>query len=104
MPIRGLHELRRMIESMHNHLQYIRCPVLIVQGSDDPVVAPSSAETIFDCIAHSDKEIKIVPSNRHGILNEDIANTQQLVLDFIARQNTRREPEPVRTIQHLQPT
>ena len=93
MPIRGLHELRRMVEDMLNHLKDIQCPVLLLQGNDDPVVVPDSAELIFDRIEHADKSIKRIHSQRHGILNEDIGNTQQTILDFITRQVKRQALE-----------
>jgi len=104
MPIRGLHELRQMVDDMQGHLQDVRCPVLVLQGSDDPVVVPDSADLIFDRIVHADKTMKIISSQRHGILNEDIGNTQQLILDFITKQTALEKPELLAPLQHLQPT
>lgn len=86
MPIRGLYELRRMVEDMQSHLKDIRCPVLLLQGSNDPVVAPNSAGLIFDLIEYANKTIKIIASQRHGILHEDVNSTQQAILDFIVKQ------------------
>ena len=85
MPIRGLYELRRMVDDMQNHLDEIRCPVLLLQGSDDPVVTPASAGLIFDRIEYADKAMKVIHSKRHGILGEDIDHTQQVILDFITK-------------------
>lgn len=85
MPIRGLYELRRMVDDMQNHLVEIRCPVLLLQGSMDPVVAPTSAGLIFDLIAHANKSMKIIDSSRHGILHEDNGDAQRTVMDFIAK-------------------
>lgn len=85
MPIRGLYELRRMVDDMQSHLDDIRCPVLLLQGSDDPVVEPSSAQRIFDLIGYANKTIKIVNSDKHCILNEDIGSTHRIIMEFLAR-------------------
>jgi esterase/lipase len=93
MPIRGLYELRRMVEDMQSHLKEVRCPVLLLQGSDDPVVVPISAELIFDRIEHAGRTMKVIRSKRHEILDEDIGHTQQIIMDFITKQAAQRKPE-----------
>lgn len=82
-PIRGLFELRRAIDEMERRLGDVECPVSIIHGTDDPVVDPKSAELIFGKLGSTDKSFRMVPSARHGILYEDIANTQELVLSFL---------------------
>ena len=89
IPIRGLYELRRMMEDLQGHLKNVSCPVLLLQGSGDPVVAPDSAELLYDGLETTDKSIRIINAGRHGILNEDIDDTQQTIMDFIS---ARTEP------------
>jgi esterase/lipase len=83
MPIRGLYELRQMVNDLEGHLADVQCSVLLLQGSSDPIVAPESAERIYDRLPHADKILEIVNSARHGILKEDIGDTQRLICNFI---------------------
>jgi acyl-CoA synthetase (AMP-forming)/AMP-acid ligase II/esterase/lipase len=82
-PIRGLFELRRAIDEMERRLGDVDCPVSIIQGTDDPVVDPKGAELIFAKLGSAEKSFRMVASQRHGILYEDIANTQELTLAFL---------------------
>ncbi len=84
MAIRGLYELRRMVDKLKNRLGKVECPVLIVQGDEDTVVDPKSADLIYQKLGSRDKTIHMVPSKRHGILNEDIGDTHDAVLAFAA--------------------
>ncbi len=92
MPIRGLYELRQMVNDLEDHLEDVRCPVLLLQGSDDPIVVPDSAEHIYGRLQHSEKTLKVVTSTRHGILKENIGDSQQIVLDFVNKQLRHEDP------------
>ncbi len=92
MPIRGLYELRQMVSDLEDHLGEVECPVLLVQGGDDPIVLPDSAEHIYDRLPHQNKTLKIVTAARHGILKEDIGDTQQSILDFIRKPPFHKDP------------
>jgi esterase/lipase len=83
IPVRGLFELRRLIDEVKNRLADISCPVSIFQGTDDPIIDPASANIILDQIASPNKKIHMIPSTRHGILIEDIAGTQNLITAFL---------------------
>jgi esterase/lipase len=84
MPARGLVELRRAADELNRCLPQVACPVTIIQGTDDPIVDPSSARLIHDRIGSKEKALHMIPSQRHGILHEDIAGTQELVLSLIS--------------------
>lgn len=84
VPIRGLYEVGRMVAVLEDRLTDIQCPVFIIQGDQDQVVDPKSAQLIFDKLKSSNKVIEIVASDRHGILNENIGKTQEKVLDYLA--------------------
>ncbi len=92
MPIRGLYELRQMVSDLEDRLGDVRCPVLVLQGNDDPIVMPDSAEQIYDRLPNPDKTLEIVVSARHGILTEDIGNTHQAIIDFLRKPSLREEP------------
>ena len=85
IPIRGLHELRRVTAEMNRRLKEVTCPALIIQGDADTVVDPHSADLIERKLASPDKTLHIVASHRHGILNENIGGAQDLVLAFLER-------------------
>ncbi len=83
MPIRGLFELGQLIDDMRNRLADITCPVAIIQGTEDPIINPESAELVLDNIASKETSLHMIPSRRHGILSEDIGGTQDLVISFL---------------------
>jgi len=85
MPIRGLYELTRMVSAVKKILPAIRCPALIIQGRDDPVVDPTGAQFVVDRLGSTDKQLAWIDSRRHGILYEDIGETHNLVRGFLAR-------------------
>ncbi len=80
MPVRGLVELQKIAAVLSQKLPEITCPVTIIQGSNDPIVDPESAKIIHDRIGSLDKQLHIVNSDRHGILHDDIDNTQAIVI------------------------
>lgn len=84
MAIRGLFELRRMVDEMERRLPKIACPVTLIQGDEDRIVNPKSLELMYKKLATKEKTARRVPSTRHGILNENIANTQEIVLGILA--------------------
>ena len=85
IPLAGLQELRLLVDDVQDHLEEITCPALILQGQNDPVVDASSADFIFNAIGSSDKKLEMIPTDRHGILNEDIGGCQDKVLDYVDR-------------------
>ena len=85
MPLRGLYELTRMVAQLNEDLEYVTCPVCIVQGTKDRVVDPTSATIAYERLGTANKELHWVESERHGILNEDIGGTQGLLLDFVIK-------------------
>ncbi len=84
IPIRGLHELRQMVSHLEDRLAHVECPVQVVQGTDDHVVDARSAEMLIKGLGSDAKTLHMIEADRHGILNEDIGDTQQVVRDFLA--------------------
>jgi len=83
MPIRGLYELRLMVAELQRRLPDIKCPVEILQGTEDKVVKPESAEIIKEKIGSEIKRIHMIESNRHGIINENIGNTHETIISML---------------------
>jgi esterase/lipase len=95
MPVRGLAELRKVADELGRCLPQVVCPVIIIQGTDDPIAGPASARLIHDRIGSAEKSLHMIPSQRHGILHDDIAGTQALVvslLDTLVSPLTRATP------------
>ncbi|MBT4703026.1 MAG: alpha/beta fold hydrolase, partial [Rhodospirillaceae bacterium] len=83
IPVRGLYELRHMVDEMEEVLPNIRCPAAVMQGDEDHVIEPESAKIIASLIGSENTELHMIESKRHGILNEDIGGTQDKVLAFV---------------------
>lgn len=83
IPMRGLFELRRLVDDMKQRLGDVTCPVAVIQGTEDQIIDPKSAQIILEKIASTDTSLHLIPSKRHGILNEDIGGTQELVTSFL---------------------
>jgi len=92
IPIHGLYQLRIMTSALPRHLPKIKVPTLVIQGDNDPVVDPDSARQIFQKLKVTDKALHWIPSNRHGILNENIGDTCKLITNFIARVDSPADP------------
>ena len=89
MPLRGLYELGLLASHSYSLLGSISKPVCIIQSTDDPVVNPKSATLAYEKIKSPHKELHWVESLRHGILNEDIGQTHELVLNFLQKLDTK---------------
>ncbi|WP_428606790.1 alpha/beta hydrolase [Sedimenticola sp.] len=83
MPVHSLFELRLMVNQLVKRLPDVHCPALIVQGDEDPVVVPDSANRVYDKISSRTKHLEFVHSQRHGILYENIDNTQGIIIQYL---------------------
>jgi len=91
IPVRGLYELRRMVDALGRRLGDVRAPALVMQADADPVVEPRSARIIHRRLGSSDKRLHMVAAARHGILHEDLGGTVALVTDFVESLDDRRK-------------
>ena len=83
-PMRGLYELRRMVDELEERLPDVQCPVTLIQGTDDPTVEPKSVELIHKRVGTSQKYLFTIHTERHGILYENIGDTHKIVLSSLA--------------------
>ncbi len=84
MPVRGLYELTVLVDALKASLAQVACPVTLVQGSDDPVVVPDSVNNILKYLGDDvPVELKMVDSERHGIINEDIGDTRSTIVSSL---------------------
>ncbi|HEC16699.1 MAG TPA: alpha/beta fold hydrolase [Sedimenticola sp.] len=85
MPVRGLFELRQMVNEVESSLKNVHCPVMLIQGDKDAVINPRSIKIIYNKLGSEDKDMLIIPSDRHGILYENTGDTQEEVIRFLDR-------------------
>jgi esterase/lipase len=83
MPVHALFELRLMVTQLVKRLPDVHCPALVIQGDEDPVVVPESAKRVYEKISSKLKRLEFVHSQRHGILNENIDNTQGIIIQYL---------------------
>jgi len=86
IPIAAINQLLRLIDKTTPRLKKLSCPVLFIQGDNDPVVDPSSFAEISKHIPNELLSYQWVSSNRHGILYENTDGCQQKIIDFISNQ------------------
>jgi pimeloyl-ACP methyl ester carboxylesterase len=80
MSVHALAEIYKVSQALHQKLPQVSCPVMIIHGSNDPVVDSASAMMIHERVGSLEKRIHLVASDRHGILHENIGNTQEVVI------------------------
>jgi len=83
VPVKSLYELRRLIHDMDNFLPLCKIPVLVLHGNHDTVVSVDSAHELMGKLKNGNRQLKIIDSNRHGILMENIGGTWNVINDFM---------------------
>lgn len=83
VPVKSLYQLRLLIDSMDEFLPKCTVPVQIVQGDNDPIVSFRSAQEIMNKLGGKNNKLKMIVSNRHGILHEDIGGTWESIDEFM---------------------
>ena len=83
--LQSIDELKDLIDLVNERLEYITEPTLIIQGDEDPIVNPKSADIIYDTIASADKQKYIVHSDKHVITLQESVNQDifKRVVEFI---------------------
>jgi len=85
MPVRALYELRRLIQQLETLMSGIETPTLVIYADQDPVVLPQSAEIVFNKLGAAHKALRLIKSDKHGILMGNIGNTWALIDDFLSQ-------------------
>ena len=83
-PVRGVYELERLMKYVRSRLADVQDPVLVIQGSADPVVNPASGLDIFTRLGATSKQLVEISADRHGILRgKESGEVQEKVLTFL---------------------
>jgi alpha-beta hydrolase superfamily lysophospholipase len=72
-----------MVAELEQRLPEVHAPICILQGTEDRVVKPESAKIIEKKIGSPVKSLHMVPSKRHGLINEDVGNTHDVIFSFL---------------------
>jgi esterase/lipase/1-acyl-sn-glycerol-3-phosphate acyltransferase len=83
-PVHGVYELGKLMKLVMERLGSIAEPVLVIQGSDDPVVNPVSGREIFEKLGSKEKKLIPIKADHHGILRGKEADVvKESVLTFL---------------------
>ncbi|HPD57220.1 MAG TPA: alpha/beta fold hydrolase [Smithellaceae bacterium] len=83
-PVYGVYQLGQLMDIVEKRLKEIIDPVLVIQGTDDPVVNPSSGPEIYRKTGASKKKIIRIKAKHHGILRgEGAEEVKKEVLNFL---------------------
>jgi len=83
MPIRALYELTLLTGELDARLPRVRCPVCLLQGTEDPVVDPSGAPLVRELLGGEKVSLTMIPSQYHGIVHRDVGETHATIVRFI---------------------
>lgn len=83
-PVRGVYELERLMKYVKSRLPEVQAPVLVIQGSDDPVVNPVSGTELFSRLGSANKQLIRISADHHGILRGKASDeVKEKVLIFL---------------------
>ena len=98
-PLSGVRELSSAMDALEEHLPNIVVPTLILQGSNDPVVDPSSGMDIFGKVGTTLKVLTYLDRSNHGIINgddsDDVFQRVHQFLDWAALQKVECVPREI---------
>ena len=83
IPVRALYELVRMNYVLNHQLASIRCPCLLMQSTNDPIITAESSQILQDGLVNADVSYIEVESKRHGLLYENEGGTHKIVMQYI---------------------
>jgi len=83
IPFHALYELKCFVDEYAKSLQNVMVPVCLIQGAEDPVVDPASAEFIQQALVNTKAELVWIESRRHGILHPSLNEAKTHLINFI---------------------
>lgn len=70
-PVTGIAELMELMEKVSERVSQFTLPVLVIQGSDDPLVHPEGTQDLYQELGSKDKEFAVYRADRHVIIRGD---------------------------------
>src|SRR5512133_2414931 len=85
-PLKGVLQILRLQKEVLACLPRINQPILIVQGRQDQTIDPQSAQTIYDRVRSTEKELHWMEQSRHCVLlDQERDQVIRLTLQFVDR-------------------
>ena len=86
-PLSSVSQLEKVMSKVTKTLSKITAPILIIQGDNDPVVKSESARLIYDGVRSEEKELLLLPREKHSILaDEKSEEVFEAVFGFIKKE------------------
>lgn len=83
-PLASVSQLEKIMSKTVKSLKDVKAPILVIQGDNDPTVKRESAKLIYDGVRSKDKQLMILPRNRHSILaDNDCAEVFSAIYHFM---------------------
>ncbi len=83
-PIRTTLQFRTLVKELTPYIEQIDVPTLIIQGEQDDLVDPRSAQYIYEHIQSKEKELHFLPNSKHIICwDSDKEQVVDLVDQFL---------------------
>jgi len=83
-PLASIAQMEKVMTKVYKTLEKIANPILVLQGDNDPIVNPKSAQLIYNRVNASMKKLVLVPRDKHIIVtNEGKEEIFQSVYRFI---------------------
>lgn len=104
-PLPEAKETYRKRSPVH-HADEIRCPLLLLQGNDDPVVPPSQAEQMIDALSENDVPYSYIEfeGEQHGFQRaESIQRAAEAELSFYGQLFGFTPAEDLESVEIIQP-
>lgn len=79
IPLRALYQLQRFIDYLREDRLTINADVYLYQGNHDPVVDPSSLQTLDKLIDAEHKSVVLLESDIHGVIYRNVDAIQQKI-------------------------
>jgi esterase/lipase len=79
IPVRALYQLQRFIQHLSDDKLIINANVHLYQGDRDPVVEPSSVQTLDKLIVAEHKTVTLLNSEVHGVVYRNIDRVQEKI-------------------------
>ncbi len=82
--LKGVVELKKLMEECDDSLKKIQAPTLLIQGAHDPVVNPKGADMIYKKINSKDKYLSQPNYSNHVIINgKKKEEVFKIILNFL---------------------
>jgi alpha-beta hydrolase superfamily lysophospholipase len=86
-PMTTVAALSRANDRLRTGFASIRCPILILHGTEDKVTRPSGSQEFYEAAGSADKTLKLYDGHSHDLFND--FGRERVVKDVVAWVNAR---------------